>query len=115
MFGFLKKWLGGMSGPASLSPLDAQVLATSGAIILDVRSAAERRAAYIPGSTHLPLDELNARLAQLPRQKTIICQCASGRRSALATRLLTTAGLDARNLRGGITAWQGAGPPTKSK
>lgn len=115
MFGFLKKLLGGASGPAPLSPQEAQALAKSGAVILDVRTAAERKAAFIPGSTHIPLDELNAKLAQLPQQKTIICQCASGMRSSQATRLLTNAGLDARNLRGGITAWQGAGLPTKSK
>lgn len=113
MFAFLKKLLGGAASPAALSPQEAQALAKAGAVILDVRSAAERKAVFIPGSTHLPLDELPAKLGQLPRHSPIICQCASGARSAQATRLLTSAGLDARNLRGGITAWQGAGLPTK--
>ncbi len=115
MFAFFKKLLGGASGPPSLTPQDAQALAKAGALILDVRSAAERKTASIPGSTHIPLDELHIRLGQLPQQKTIICQCASGARSAQATRLLTSAGLDARNLRGGMAAWQAAGLPTKPR
>ena len=115
MIPFFKKLLGGLSGSASLSPQEVQDLLKSGAVLLDVRSLAERRAAFIPGSLHIPLEELSAKLGTLPSQKTIICQCASGRRSTQATSLLTNAGLDARNLRGGITAWRGAGLPTSSK
>lgn len=115
MFSFFKKLLGGAAGPAALSPQEAQALVRAGALILDVRSAAERRAVFIPGSTHLPLDELPAKMGQLPTHSAIICQCASGARSAQAARLLSRAGLDARNLRGGLTAWQGAGLPTRSR
>lgn len=115
MIEFFKKLLGGASGPPPLSPQEAQELAKSGAVILDVRSAAERKAAFIPGSTHIELGDLTKKLDKLPKDKTIICQCASGARSAQATRILQGAGLDARNLRGGITAWRGAGLPTKSK
>ena len=115
MFGFLKKLLGGVSSPPPVTALEAQELGKTGAVILDVRSNAERRAAFIPGSTHIPLDELPGKLGKLPQGKTIICQCASGMRSAQATRILQDAGLDARNLKGGLNAWEGAGLPVKNK
>lgn len=113
MIAFFRNLVSGLQGPPSLSPQEAQALVTSGAVLLDVRSAAERKALSIPGSTHIPLGDLPARLATLPKGRIIVCQCASGARSAQATRLLTDAGLDARNLGGGITAWRGAGLPTR--
>ncbi|WP_309569859.1 rhodanese-like domain-containing protein [Deinococcus sp.] len=113
MLAFFKKFLASAAGPASLSPQDAQALVKSGAVLLDVRSAAERKALFIPGSMHIPLNELPGRLGTLPKGKTIVCQCASGARSAQALRILTDASIDARNLGGGIAAWRGAGLPTK--
>lgn len=115
MIAFFKKMLASAAGPASLSPLEAQERVKAGAVLLDVRSAAERRAGFIAGSLHIPLEELAGRLGTLPVGKTIICQCASGARSAQAARLLSDRGLDARNLRGGITGWRAAGLPTRSK
>ncbi|QLG12175.1 rhodanese-like domain-containing protein [Deinococcus sp. D7000] len=115
MIPFFRKWLRGLQGAPSLSPQGAQTLIKSGAVLLDVRNPAERRSAFIPGSLHIPLDQLPARIGTLPQNKTIICQCASGMRSAQATRILKDAGLDARNLGGGIAAWRGAGLPTTSR
>ncbi|MDV6375424.1 rhodanese-like domain-containing protein [Deinococcus sp. ZS9-10] len=55
------------------------------------------------------------RLAHLPAGKTIICQCGSGGRSVQATQIMKGAGPDARNLHGGLRAWQSAGLPVKTK
>lgn len=115
MLAFLRKLLASVAGPASLSPQEARQRVESGAVLLDVRSDAERRAAFIPGSVHIPLDELAGRLATLPGGKPIICQCASGARSAQAARLLSAQGIEALNLRGGLSAWRAAGLPTKSR
>lgn len=115
MFGFLKKLLGGASGPPPVSAQEAQELMKQGALMLDVRTSAERKGGFIPGSTHIELGDLAAKLDKLPKDKTIICQCASGNRSASATRLLVERGLDAHNLRGGIAAWRMAGLPIKTK
>ncbi|GHF61252.1 rhodanese-related sulfurtransferase [Deinococcus metalli] len=112
MITFFKKLVSGLQGLPSLSPQDAKALIESGALLLDVRSLAERRRLSIPGSVNIPLDELPDRIATLLNGKTVVCQCASGMRSAQATRLLTDAGLDARNLSCGITAWRAAGLPT---
>lgn len=111
MFAFFKKLLG---LPESIAPADAQALVKSGqAILLDVRSSGERKAAQIPGSLHIPLDELAQKANTLPKDKTIICQCASGMRSASAAKQLAGRGLTTLNLSGGISAWQQAGLPTK--
>ncbi len=77
-------------------------------LILDVREAPEREAGAIPGSAHVPLGELRARLHELPRDREIIAHCASGQRSYTACRLLTQHGFRCRNLTGAFKTWRAA-------
>lgn len=79
-------------------------------ILLDVRSAEERAVSAIPGSMHIPLDELRGRLGELDQSKRIIVHCFSGQRSYFAARMLRLRGFDVRNLTGGIRSWQAAHP-----
>jgi rhodanese-related sulfurtransferase len=76
-------------------------------ILLDVRTAAERAQGAIPGSIHIPLQELSRRLGELEkyRSRKVICYCQSGSRSVSATLLLTKSGFTAMNLVGGIAEW----------
>jgi rhodanese-related sulfurtransferase len=76
--------------------------------ILDVRTEAERKAGFIPGSTHIPLPQLRQRLAELPKDKEIIVSCQSGQRSYFASRLLTQNGYKVRNLTGSYRTWKTA-------
>ena len=69
-------------------------------LVLDVRRADERAKGCIPGSLHIPLDELRGRLGELPKDKEIIASCQSGQRSYFACRLLTQHGFKVRNLAG---------------
>lgn len=69
-------------------------------VVLDVRRADERAKGDIPGSMHIPLDELRARLSELPKDKEIIASCQSGQRSYFACRLLAQHGFKVRNLAG---------------
>ncbi|MEO6741336.1 MAG: rhodanese-like domain-containing protein, partial [Chthoniobacteraceae bacterium] len=69
-------------------------------LVLDVRRADERAKGFIPGSMHIPLDELRTRLGELPRDREIIASCLSGQRSYFACRLLMQHGFRARNLAG---------------
>jgi NADPH-dependent 2,4-dienoyl-CoA reductase/sulfur reductase-like enzyme/rhodanese-related sulfurtransferase len=69
-------------------------------LVLDVRRADERAKGYIPGSMHIPLDELRGRLSELPKDKEIIASCQSGQRSYFACRLLAQHGFKVRNLAG---------------
>lgn len=111
------KWLKGLLGTGgdnvNVSVAEAQQLLNSGALLLDVRSKGERQAFQIPGSRHIPVEQLSGEFGQLPRSKVIVCQCASGHRSSIAARQLRAQGFDARSLSGGITAWKNAGLPVK--
>lgn len=42
----------------------------------------------------------------------VIAICRSGKRSGVATRVLTSAGFACDNMAGGMLAWQSAGLPT---
>lgn len=69
-----------------------------GAVILDVRSKAEYQGGHIKNAMHIPLQELNAKINQVKKlNKPVIAYCASGMRSASATSILKSQGIDAIN------------------
>ncbi len=81
-------------------------------ILLDVRSAEERKMGYIDNSINIPLDDLRSRLAELDRNKEIIVYCAVGLRGYVATRLLKENGFDnVKNLLGGYTSYTYSNKP----
>lgn len=74
--------------------------------LLDVRLADELEEAAIEGALHIPLHELPARHAELPRDKPIAALCHHGVRSETAARFLDKAGFsDTLSVSGGIDAW----------
>jgi len=83
--------------------------------ILDVRDAAELdgELGHLTGAQHIPLGELRLRLAELPTDKPIVVVCQSGKRSGLASLILTQAGWsEVANLAGGMTRWRELGLPS---
>jgi rhodanese-related sulfurtransferase len=82
----------------------------AGWCVVDVREPAEWSAGRVPGSLHVPLGELPARLDDLPAGELLIV-CRSGNRSDRAARWLLRNGYDATNLGGGLIAWVAAGLP----
>lgn len=86
-------------------------LDASTTLLLDLRRADERAPGFIPGSIHIPLDELRERLNDLPRDREIIAYCQSGQRSYYATRILSQNGFRVRNLTGSYRTWKTAQPP----
>lgn len=69
-----------------------------GAIILDVRSKAEYDNGAIPGSKHIPLQQVANKVAQIKKwDKPVICCCASGMRSATAAGILKSNGIESMN------------------
>ena len=83
-----------------------------GAFFLDVRSQAEWGQAHIPDSTLIPLDELQARLDELPKNIDIVVVCKSGVRSKEGMVILQQAGFSrASCMTGGLIAWKSAGYP----
>jgi phage shock protein E len=67
-------------------------LKQKGAIIVDVRSAAEFQSAHNPESINIPLNTLNSRSGELDKEKPILLCCASGARSGMARSILKSQG-----------------------
>ncbi len=59
-------------------------LKARGAVLVDVRSAAEFAAGNAPGTLNIPLGELSSRLAEIPKGVPVVVCCASGTRSGMA-------------------------------
>jgi hydroxyacylglutathione hydrolase len=114
----VNQWAATSHEPLSVIPqITAQDLEQSlkhGAVTLvDVRNPGEWSAAHIDGATHIPLGRLTERLAEIPRDKPIVMQCAAGARSMIGASILKAHGIDrVINLTGGFGAWAGAGLPT---
>jgi sulfur-carrier protein adenylyltransferase/sulfurtransferase len=86
-------------------------------LLIDVRTDRERRVASIPGSVHLPMNEVEARLAEVATDpnRPIITFCATGVRSLRILPTFAALGYeDAVSMSGGIVAWQALGYPTES-
>ena len=82
-------------------------------VLLDVRPAAEFRAAHIPGARSVPLEELQSRIRELPRDKDIVAYCRGPfcLMSESAVALLKNHGFRARKSAEGVPEWRAAGMP----
>lgn len=86
-------------------------LATGETILLDVRPADEYGACHLPGALSIPIDELPARLEELPPDVDVVAYCR-GPYCAFSDRavtLLTHGGWTARRLREGVPDWRAQG------
>jgi len=70
--------------------------------ILDVRESFEIAVESVPGALHIPIGQLRARLAELPRDREIHVICRSGQRAYIATRMLLQKGFKAKTVSGGM-------------
>ena len=69
-----------------------------GAVILDVRTKSEYDTGAIPGSKHIPLQQVGVKLTEIKNwNKPIITCCAGGRRSGSAVAILKNNGIEAIN------------------
>lgn len=86
----------------------AQADISNGAVLIDVRTAEERQSdGYIPGSIHIPVDEIETRLTEtVPDLSTeLIFYCAAGKRAQSALETALELGYtDVYNL-GGLADW----------
>lgn len=77
-------------------------------LILDVRSTLENSRLRIPGSILIPIQEIQSRLNEIPKDCEVLVYCEHGYRSLQASAFLTQLGWDRiYNLRGGIVKWKG--------
>jgi len=84
------------------------------AMVVDVSEADEFAAGHIKGARNVPVNELEARLPEVAKNKTVplILVCPSGARSKRALGVAKTLGYDkAVVLGGGLKAWREANLP----
>jgi rhodanese-related sulfurtransferase len=82
-------------------------------VVLDTRPANEYAAGHIAGALSVPVDDLQRRLRQLPREKEYVAYCR-GPYCVYADRaveMLRAHGRRARRLREGFPEWRAAGLP----
>jgi sulfur-carrier protein adenylyltransferase/sulfurtransferase len=78
----------------------------AGSAVIDVREPREYAVAHLPGSTNIPVGDLQRRLADIPDAQVRVFVCRSGARSLTAAGIAATAGLDRiAHLEGGLLAW----------
>jgi phage shock protein E len=104
----------GTTASVEITPAQAYEKIQQGAFVLDVRSQEEWDQFHIAGSTLIPLDQLQNRLDELPKDKDIVVVCLSGHRSENGTSILLEAGFTRIFcLSGGLQAWTAANYPVE--
>ena len=83
-------------------------LAAGGTVVLDVRPAREYEAGHIAGARSIPIEELAARLRELPKSKAIVAYCRGPYCvfAGEAAALLAAKGFRAYRLAGGYPDWK---------
>ena len=89
-------------------------LAAGNVVVVDVRPIEEYRAGHLQGAVSIPLNELEARLAELPADVEIVAYCRGPYclYAPQAVRILRHHGRAARRLQDGYPEWRLAGLPT---
>ena len=103
---------GGIGLPREISTDQAYQKYQEGAYFLDVRAQQEWDGYHAPNATNIPLDQLQSRLNEIPRDKVIVVACSSGNCSTQARDALLSAGFSqVTSLTSGMDEWYSKGYP----
>jgi len=92
--------------PAARAQIDAV-----NPFILDVREPAELRDGIIAGSVNIPIRDVPAQMAKLPKDRPILVVCAVGHRGALVVAFMRGQGYNIRSISTGMRGWIAANQP----
>jgi len=119
--GYLKGGMEALAGRPDLlwptervtAPMVAEELASADPpLLLDVRNPREWAAKHVDGSLNVPLNHLQERIAEIPRDRRIAVHCAGGYRSSIAASILHQYGItNLIEMAGGLAAWEAAKLP----
>ncbi len=122
--GYLKGGMEALAGRPDLvwptarvsAPMVAEELAGADPpLLLDVRSPREWASKRIDGSMNVPLNHLQERIAEIPRDRPIAIHCAGGYRSSIAAGILQQYGItNLIEIAGGLAAWEAVKLPIVS-
>jgi rhodanese-related sulfurtransferase len=78
-------------------------------VVIDVRTSSEYQAGHIPGSKLIPVDEIENRMNEVPKEaQHVIVTCQGGGRSAAACQFLSEKGYtNLMNMYDGMGSWPG--------
>jgi hydroxyacylglutathione hydrolase len=95
------------------APMVAEELANADPpLVLDIRNPREWAAKHIEGSVNIPLNHLQERIAEIPRDRRLAVHCAGGYRSSIAASILHQYGITRLiEMAGGLAAWEAAKLP----
>ncbi len=99
------------------APMVAEELAGADPpFMLDIRNPREWAAKHIDGSVNIPLNHLQERIGEIPRDRRIAIHCAGGYRSSIAASILHQYGMTRLiEMAGGLAAWEAAQLPVVSQ
>lgn len=80
-------------------------------VLLDVREGWETALCRLENATHIPIEEIEFRTAELDQSDEIVVYCHHGVRSAAVANFLRQQGFKAVNLQGGLDQWARAIDP----
>ncbi|MDA0987562.1 MAG: rhodanese-like domain-containing protein [Chloroflexi bacterium] len=86
------------------------------AVVIDVRQPDEWASGHVAGAMHIPVDDVLARIDELPADKDLLFICAMGVRSGLACEMAAAMNLDTArlfNIEAGTPAWIQGNYPTE--
>lgn len=88
-----------------------ELVQSGAATVIDVRPSEEYESGHIPRALSIPMTELEQRLADLPRERTIVAYCRGPFcvMAISAVELLREHGFDAHRLEYGVPEWRSMG------
>ncbi len=99
---------------STVSVNEAYQMVQDGALVLDVRTVEEWNEFHVTNSMFIPLDQLPARLNEVPRDRQIVVVCRSGNRSQQGRDILRNAGFEqVTSMTGGLNEWRASGFPVE--
>ncbi len=104
--------VGGSQGPGGIEnvkPADlAKLIKERRVVVVDVREAAPFNRAHIPTARHIPVDEVESKIAELAlfRRPVIVYDRSHGDDAKKALEAFAKQGFPAAGLEGGILAWE---------
>lgn len=106
--GGFESWTNAHKPTESIQRISAEQLASkydSNPVIIDVRKRSEFESEHVKGAINVPLNEINAHLSEIPKDKPFILHCAGGYRSMIAASILKARGWeDFVDVEGGMAA-----------
>jgi len=122
--GYLERGMEALAGRPDLlwptkrvtAPMVVEELASADPpLLLDIRNPREWATKHIAGSVNVPLNHLQERIAEIPRDRRLAILCAGGYRSSIGASILHQYGItNLIEMAGGLAAWEAAKLPVAS-